>query len=69
MLLRKGPSCHNKCLPTCHKHFNLFKEFTIKDILLLCNYFLIPTSNENKLIYLFMSQTPEGEIKTVFVVV
>ena len=26
------------------------------------NYFLIPTSNENDLIYLFITQTPEGEI-------
>ena len=29
-------------------------------------YFLIPTSNENNLIYLFVTQTPEGEIKTQF---
>ena len=27
-------------------------------------YFLIPTSNKNKLIYLFITQAPEGEIKT-----
>ena len=30
------------------------------------NYFLIPTSNENNLIYLFITQTPEGEIKQSF---
>ena len=30
------------------------------------NYLLIPTSKENNLIYLFITQTPEGEIKTQF---
>ena len=30
------------------------------------DYFLILTSNENNLIYLFITQTPEGEIKTQF---
>ena len=29
-------------------------------------YFLIPTSNENNLIYLFIIQTPGGEIKHSF---
>ena len=33
------------------------------------HYFLIPTSNENNFIYLFITQKPEGEIKTVFLVV
>ena len=34
-----------------------------------CFYFVIPTSNENNLIYLFITQKPEGDIKnTVFVV-
>ena len=27
---------------------------------------IIPTSNENNLIYLFITQTPEGEIKHSF---
>ena len=31
-----------------------------------CYYFLIPTSNENNLIYLFITQTAEREIKTQF---
>ena len=30
------------------------------------NYLLIPTSKESNLIYLFITQTPEGEIKTQF---
>ena len=30
------------------------------------NYFLIPTPNENNLIYLFITQTPEGETKHSF---
>ena len=32
----------------------------------LINYFLIPTSNENNIIYLFITQTPKGEIKHIF---
>ena len=32
------------------------------------NYFLIPTSNETKLIYLFLTQTPEGNIKRLIVI-
>ena len=32
------------------------------------NYFLIPTSNKNNLIYLFITQTPEGERNTGFAV-
>ena len=32
-------------------------------------YFLIPTSNGNNLIYLFITQTPDGEIKHSFLVV
>ena len=30
----------------------------------ILHYFLISTSNESKLIYLFINETPEGEIKT-----
>ena len=30
----------------------------------ILHYFLISTSNESKLIYLFITETPEGEIKT-----
>ena len=33
------------------------------------HYFLIPASNENNFIYLLITQIPEGEIKTDFVVV
>ena len=31
------------------------------------NYFLTPTSNENNFIHLFITQTPDEDIKTVFV--
>ena len=33
---------------------------------ILMHYFLIPMSNENNLTYLFIPQTPEGEIKSSF---
>ena len=35
----------------------------------ISSYFVIPAPNENNLIYLLITQTPEEEIKTVFVVV